>query len=557
VARRKNNNKQNSPVPKINFQSLRLYGFWALIIIVIFGVLIFLGSSVFLNFYREHITDYINKYSEGHLVVAEIKGNIASYLILEDVYYTVKDVVPPEYVFTSDSIALKFSIWDLLSRNVIPKKVILDGFALHIRQDEDGNYILPRITPPPENAQGGQMSMPDMRIIIKNSSLDYTENKRKFKNPLELNVDDINASVFLNKSGKLKIRRCTGKFLESELSARGEIETFSSYESSLKLDVEKIALWQLANTLGRLFPSESKLRPTGDGEIQVRISGPILNPRIEGKGHLDKATIGKFHIEDAHFKLKYMNKNVELTEGIAKCYDGRIIISGEINADANPPKFKLDAKMKDFNLGMYIKQLECGVDPVSGSFDGKFTCSGDFVNLSGFKGEGELSCENGMYLNPFKKASTGLFKKRQEVRMGFKSLDMDLAINELEVFLNRFEMESSSTKIDADGIIDFDGSMNLEGTIIADSQLFKFNERFSELFELLPARNVNIPVRFRLTGKPSEYILESAFPEEIIDKYLGNDETRKRAAQKLLEKYFGEAAGMFSETIPDISPDTN
>ena len=214
--------------------------------------------------------------------------------------------------------------------------------------------------------------------------------------------------------------------------------------------------------------------------------------------------------------------------------------------------------MKNINLGSYIKERftrdgQCTIDPVSGSFDGKFSCNGDFVNLSNFKGVGELSCEKGMYLNPFKCAKVGLFHKRQETRMGFQTLVMDLSIYEHEIFLSRFNLQSKSAEINADGIIDFDGSMNLQGTITAESELFRFNEYFKEIFDLLPVDNVNIPVKFRLTGNPSKYVVETAFSEEIINKYLGDDKARKHAARKLLEKYFGEAAGNFAESIPDIN----
>ena len=562
MAPRKKNNKKNLSIPKINVKNVRLFGVWAIIIFLAILLLYFLGSGFFLGYSREKILDYINKSTTAQLHVKKIKGNLSSYLVLEDVRCTLDDTFPPEQIFTSESISLKFSIWDILSGNYFPKKVVLDGFVLQMKQDKEGHFRLPKITHAPDNAQGGRMILENMRIIINNSSFRYIENEDKYDNPLKLNVDDINASIQLKKSGQIKISRFKGKFLESEVSIRGEIDVFSSYESDLKLDVEKIAIWQLAKALGRLFPTENKLRPTGDGEMNLRITGPIQDPSIDGKCHLVEARIGNFRIEDAHLKLKYLNKNIELSEGIAKSYDGRITIAGKIDASVQPPEFKLDAEMKNINLGLFIKERyikdgKCTLDPVSGSFDGKFSCSGDFVKLSNFKGEGELSCEKGIYLNPFKSAKVGLFHKRQETRMGFQSLEMEITILELEIFLNKFNLHSKSTEIKADGIIDFDGSMHLQGTITAESELFRFNEKFREIFDLLPVDNVSIPVKFRLTGKPTEYVLESAFPEEIIDKYLGDDEARKRTARKLLEKYFGEAAGSLAETIPDISPNTN
>lgn len=557
MAPRQNNNNQRFSIPQVDVKNVRFFGAWTAFIIFVLMLVYVLGSGFFLSFSREKILDRINRISTAKLHFKKIRGNLSSYIILEDVRCTLDGTIPPEQIFSSNTISLKFSIFDILSGNYLPKTVILDGFAMQLKQDDEGDYYLPKMIRPSENAQGGQMLLENMRIVLKNSSFEYIENKNVFKDFLKLGVDKIDANIQLKKDGKIKINRARGKFLESELSVRGEIDILSSYESDLKVDIKNIAIWQLVKSFGRLFPSENSLRPTGIGEMNLKITGPIANPKVDGKCHLKEARIGNFRIVDANFKLKYLNKNVELSEGIAKSYDGRITIRGKINASKQPPVFKLDAETKNFNLGEYIKERKCGVDPVSGSFNGKFSCSGDFVDMSRFSAVGELSCEKGMYLNPFKSAQVGLFSKRQETRMGFQSLNMEFTIHELEIFLNRFNLGSKSTKIDSNGIVDFDGTMNLEGTITADSELFRFNDQFREIFALLPTKNVSIPVKFKLTGTPSAYSFKTAFPEEIINKYLGSDEVLKSKARYLLEKYFGEGAGDLVEQMPDISPGDN
>ncbi|MFH1515944.1 MAG: AsmA-like C-terminal region-containing protein [bacterium] len=543
--------KKAAKKPPTTPKNLKFFAIIALCIF--FGIIsiILIAGGFILNCNRDKILDYVDKHYSGQIGVGDISGNFFSGLVLEDLYFLHdKDNVSLP-VWTGDKLTIKYNLSGIFSGKFTPGTVILDGFVLRIVQQKDGSFKFPQLIPHPVNAQGGQMNIGNFKIIVKNSRLDYNENEDFINSPLNIEIKEINATANYHDTGKLRIRRCNGKFLESNISIRGEIETNSILESSLNLEIDDIGLWQLAGAMGHLFPSSSKLRPTGECKINAKITGPLAAPKLEGTCQLDNASIGNFNLKDTLFQIKYLNKNIQLSEGIAKAYNGRISLEGNIDASQNPPTFELNAEAMGFDLGNYISELENGLDPVSGSFDGKFSCKGDFVNLSNLVGKGELHCNQGMYLNPFKGADTGFLGKRQEKKMGFKSLDIDFNIEQLELLIDSFRLESNWIEIIADGLVEFSGTLNIQGTIIADSELFKANEKFNEITSLLSLKNVKIPVKFKLLGEPSDYVLQSAFPKETIERLLGDNAAIKQKANDLLENYFGKTA----QNIPDILPD--
>ena len=530
----------------------------AVVLLFIGLMIIVLTSGYFINLQKDRISQYINNVTDGQVKFSSISGNIARGFVLDDFKFFPESegfVIPS---WTGERLTLKVRFWSLLGGKIIPQKVILENFTFHIRQNPNGTFDFPTIQP--SNAQVGTFHLKNLKFVVKNSMIIYEENRAHIEPPLEplnLEIDDVNASGTYYSSGRVVIRSFQGTFLKSRVKFNGQVKTASPYETDISISMGKLGLSQFARSLARLFPSENRMLPTGDGEVTAEFKGSLLEPVIKGKCKLNNAVLGNASLQEVYFNIDFENKRLTISNGLAKAYNGRIILSGFVDANEIPPRFNLETEVKNIDIGQYIQELNKGIDPVYGSFSGSFKGDGDFMSSASFTGEGGLSCNNGMYLNPFKGAKGGFFSTRQEEKMGFDKLDMEFGIADAKFNLKKLDMKSKYLDLSAAGDMKFDGTIDMTGTIITSGELLKSNARFSEIFPFLSKANIRIPIRFALTGMPGDYTFHSALTKEAIDKLLGNDAALKESAKILLEKYFGIGNSDLSDSITNQIPDMN
>ena len=553
--------KLQSQPPKQSFRAKFVIVIGIAIILVFIGLTaIILSSGYVINLQKDRINKYIDDSFSGQVKVGSIGGNIARGFVLEDVKFIPKsdDFSIPSW--TGDRLTLKVGLWSLLNGKVIPQKVVLENFTIRFHQNPDGKFDFPAFLPSSYNSQGGTFQLKNLRFIVKNSMIIYEENRAFVEPPLEpmnLEVDNVNAHGTYYGSGRVVVNRFHGDFLKSKVEFQGQVKTASPYETDISLKIDKLGLSQFARSLARLFPSENKMLPVGDGEVSATFKGTLAKPEINGKCKLNNATLGNANLQEVYFDFKFDNKRLTISNGVAKAYNGRIKLSGYVDANFIPPEFNLDTEVKDIDVGQYIQEMGRGIDPVYGSFSGSFKGNGDFISSSTFTGDGNLNCTNGMYLNPFKGAKGGFFSIRQEDKMGFDSLDVEFDIANAAFNMKKLDMKSKWMDLSAAGEVRFDGTVDLMGTIITSSDLIKSNTRFNDIFPFLSNSGVRIPIRFALTGLPGNYTFHSALTEEAIDKLLGKDEARREAARMLLEQYFGNGNSNITNSITNSIPDMN
>jgi hypothetical protein len=524
----------------------------ALVLLVVFSIPL---SAILVDMNRERILDYIDTSYSGHIHAGSVKGNILTGLVLEDLYFLPEGEMVSLPVWVGDRLTIQFRIPPLFSGKWSPKKIILENFIFRFEQAPDGTFRLPPLYPGSVNAQGGQFNLDDIKIIVNNSKVTYEENPKVWASPLHLEAERIYASGTYFKGNNLRIHRADCRFIDSNLNFHGKMETIKPYKSDLMLEMKDVGMWQLAEALGRLFESDRKIRPSGTGNVNAKISGPILNPKLDGKCTLDDAKFGNFRFGDAHFTLSYLDKKLKLNDGVAIAYDGRVALNGSVNASQNPPTFELDAQIIDLNLSSYLGQTVEGLNPVFGKFSGEFHGFGDFKNPDLFVAKASLRCDKGMYMNPFKGAETGFLEIRQKDKMGFDSLNIDINLQKESVAVNEFHFSSQWIDITASGRMQFDGTLEILGVISADSVLLKVNKQFAQIARFLPLKNIKVPVKFRLNGTPRNYVVYTALSEETINSLLGDDEARKAAARQLLDQYFGDSGYDTDNVVEDVMPD--
>lgn len=526
------------------------------VVIISIPVVIILSipiSGIILNIYREDLHKYIRDTYKGYIHVGEIKGNLATGLVLEDVYFLPENENLSLPVWTGEKIIIKLKLLSLLAGHPRPSKIILDNFVFRIEQRKDGTFRLPPILPVQGNSQGGSYEPDDIGIVINDSKVIYEENADFISSPLMIEIGNVNASSFYRKNGKLSIGKLTGELLNSKISAKGYTHVKNSDESNIELQISDLGLWQLCDTLGRLFPTTEGCRPAGEGDFNLRITGSILNPSIDGSCYLDSLSIGNFHLEEMHLELNYKDKLLQLTDGVAKAYDGRIVLSGSIATNEKPAGFHLSTAVMNLDLGKYIREIDQRLDPVSGLFNGQFKAEGDFGDINMFKGDGFLECAKGMYMNPFRDHPNPQPRQYRSERMGFDVLEVEFNLENSKLLIDNFYLDSKYVDIESSGSIAFDGNLNIEGTLKAQSNLLKSSDEFSDIISFLPVKDIQIPVKFRLTGKPGNFQIQSALPEEMINSLLGEDYVRREAARQILQKYLGEGSSDLGSQIPSFS----
>ena len=458
-----------------------------------------------------------------------------------------------EATWDGESLILIIKLLPILKGKIIPERIILDGFIFRFKRRADGSFVLPELIPRSANAQGGMVQLNSFSFVIKNSEVHYIENSNEIEKPIKLKLENLNANGRYKRSGNIVINNLSGEFEGARIKTKGECSVLPPFSSDFKIKIDDLNLSHFVNSFARIFQSDLALLPSGVGAFDLKLTGKLLEPEIKGTCNMKEVVLGNFHINDAHFDLEYANKLLSLANGIAKAYKGRINMTSEIDMREQIPSFTIDAEAKGIDLGEYVRGFGKEIDPpVSGSFDGTFGCNGDFYSVESLKGEGNLYCKGGIYLNPFKDVKPGMFSVRQDKYMEFIELTVNFNIADSKFDFDRIDMKSKWVDLKASGDFGFDWSADIEGTINASTELLKPSEGFKEISEFLTKKVNRVPVRFVLSGSLPNYSIHTALSEEAINSLLGDNDELRRRALELLRQYFGEeTSDAISNSLPN------
>ena len=544
--------EQISKTESGGFKRLKSITICCLLIILAFIVMLIVAANLSVKPLEKKIREYLDSINVS---AGSVNVSLSSGVVITNVKCWPEEK-EGEPVWYGKSLTLKIHLLPLIRGKVVPKKIILDGFVFQFEQKSDGEFILPQLLFAPQNAQGGMVRLSSLLFTVKNSQVRYKEQANRFENPIDVQFDNINCDGKYYDSGRINLSNLKGEYAGAPINLNGEFSISVPYSASLHIKAEQLDLSNFANSLARLFPSDQSLLPSGGGSFDLKLTGTLPKPEIKGTCHLNKIKLGDVHINDVNFEVNYSDKQLSFKDGVAKAYNGRINISGTIDARDIIPTFTIDAEVKGFDIGKYLDSLGKNIDPVViGPFDGSFHGGGNFYSKDAFHGEGTLKCSGGTYLNPFQNAKLNMFSQRQEQYMGFIHLDIDYGIENEKFDFKQINMQSKWIELTASGEFSFDWDANIKGKITASTELIKATSGFKEVIEFLGRKKDKIPVNFLMTGTYPDYTFHTALPEEVIDEFLGDDQERRERARELWRRYFGEGNEGISDTVINTIPD--
>lgn len=253
----------------------------AIIIILIGGTYLYLvplgGTESVVN---SKIESEVNKKYDLEITVGEIKGDVFSGIILENIEINYDDDSLRYRMATIPRITAEYSIRNLINENFIFERLQLDSAEITIKKDKEGNYILPKFRSKQEDDQD--------TVDTTGSRFPGFDIEELFLNKIKMSIESENDTLVLNDVTAL----LSVKSEESTVSADVRQFSFRGNKQLYRLDASegKITLTNKTLVLKDfiLISNKSRLKLDGIINLEDKLSGNIsINA-----DHIDLAGIG-------------------------------------------------------------------------------------------------------------------------------------------------------------------------------------------------------------------------------------------------------------------------
>ncbi|MFC1753102.1 hypothetical protein ACFL96_06870 [Thermoproteota archaeon] len=185
--------------------------------------------------------------------------------------------------------------------------------------------------------------------------------------------------------------------------------------------------------LKALFPVLRRVNLTGTGIAELKISGPLDSPILEGRLFSELAMLYAFPLKNARMLYHYGNSRLDLSV-TSELYNGACQAKGYLNFNSKDPYLDIDIQGTNLDIGQALPKL---TEYVSGTLNMQTKVKGPFVNYGISTHFQSDTCS--MYHQGFTYAGFNANVKQYE----------DIEINMFEI-----QMNQSKPRIYGDGFIE-------------------------------------------------------------------------------------------------------
>ena len=297
-----------------------------------------------------------------------------------------------------------------------------------------------------------------------------------------LSAKDFTADTSLIVQDKsVKVTSCSGKYLDSEFSLKGNINTQDQDNPFINLNLSLNLI--LKDTFG-LLPTNiqdnlKNLKLSGQCKVTGNISGGIkelkdLNTDL--KFTSDNLSIYDFKLDNLYFTLEQKNKLLNIRDFMAGLYSGNANLKFLMNLEPQTPTYTAKIMLSNIDLSKLKTDTPLKDKDISGLFSANLDLAGETVKLETLQGQGVLSVKEGKLweLDLFKGLGELLFMPIYQ-NIIFKDMNAnftikDKAINIVDSFLGSEKLElSCAGRLGFDGALDLTFNSQINAELIKDS----------------------------------------------------------------------------------------
>ena len=283
---------------------------------------------------------------------------------------------------------------------------------------------------------------------------------------LELNSKDLYLqSVFAINNKLIRLSEFKGKYLNSEISFTGDIDTtdFSNLETNINgwliIDLDDIK-----EPLKKFQKQLKQIRPQGIMNAQFNLNGNInnikscnINAKVSG------SAISAYGLKADELTLDYNQAGglIDLPLIHLAMYDGAVEANAKINLNSENLPYWLSASMRGIKIEKLKFDTEAKDKDISGAIQADLKINGSWNDLSKLNGAGTIFITEGKLwqLNLFKGLGAFLFD-RDFSSIVLNEASCSFSIQDKYISSNNLKMKSNIAELEGVAKIGFDSSVD-------------------------------------------------------------------------------------------------
>lgn len=269
------------------------------------------------------------------------------------------------------------------------------------------------------------------------------------------------------KDNLITLNTVNAKYLDSQLSLKGNIDTHDkdnplmSLDTKLSINITDLLSLLAANTKTTL----EKIKPSGKFDITTAISGKAKDYKNWGlhlKGSCPVFSAYNLKFTDLNFSLQKTGPILELPLASASAYSGSIRLQGNFDLGPDIPAYFLKLNAANIDLAKLKADLDLKEKDIAGILNLEGNFSGDFKGPDNLKGVAALSVENGKLweVNLLKGLGDMIFLPDYE-KITFNQARGTFDIENKSVLTDDLQLTSEQLKLNFNGKIGFDGALDM------------------------------------------------------------------------------------------------
>lgn len=364
---------------------------------------------------------------------------------------------------------------------------------LTLRRSADGAMLWPPFIARAATAQGASWNLSAFRWVLHRAQVDYHPlvGSKAVRTQIPL------ARGSFSPNEDFRIEQCRGTLGDAswELAI-----TLNQQAKSLNglLRLKEAGIWTLtqAFTSHRTQSLDAAALPTGLLSGALNIGGTLTDPVLSGRVDWRDGSLRHFRVEQGDLRLKWRPGLLELEEGVAKAYNGRLAATGKIDFRTAPPRYHFEASTEQMQLGQYLEDAGFGKIRLSGNFAGSIIGDGSLAAVDSLTASGQVAARDGETLNPLYDPQVS---GSQQV-ITYSTLATAFTIRRSRLMLSEAEMTATDLKMAGTGQVAFDGALNLAGTLVAPGRQFASHPQFGPAVDFLDLHDEPIGLRLTVLG---------------------------------------------------------
>lgn len=316
-----------------------------------------------------------------------------------------------------------------------------------------------------------------------------------FKSPqvgLNLNSEKLSLRAAFTLEGPLlKISKCAGKFLNSNFSFSGDINTsdpdslqtniLSNSEISLS-DLKEIPLPALQGQL-------EKIQPEGLVKVKLSLNGNINQPKFCSlSASISSSFLSLYGLKTDKVLLEYTQSEglTDIILPVFSFYDGTMEALVRINFDSENMPFRIETKIMDINIEKLKTDTPLKTQDIAGTLQSVTTLNGFMANPAQLSGAGKILIKDGKLweLNLFKGLGKIIFLK-DFASIVFHKGYCEFFIKDKTIFTENLQFVNPMVEIEGRGKIGFDSAIEATLNVHLSDEFIPGTGTFKDITTML------------------------------------------------------------------------